>query len=173
MNKISETIKFDGVRFNVVQRKYIDSNKLEYVRDVVDINDAAIILPIDENGDVVFIKQYREAVEEGLLELPAGVIEIGENPEKAALREMEEETGIKANKIEHLITVFPSPGYTNEKMYIYVAKEFSEGKVHLDIDEHIDNIVKIPLEKAMEMLKNGEINQGPAALALAMYNLYR
>ena len=171
MEKILEEIKYNGVRFNVLQRKYKDSKNLEYIRDIVDINDAAVILPIDNNGDVIFIKQYREVVEESLLELPAGVIEKGEDPAKAALREMEEETGLKANKIEHLITVFPSPGYTNEKIYIYVATDFEKGNKHLDIDEHIDKVVKIPYSKAIEMVKNCEISQGNASLALLIYDI--
>ena len=112
---ISEEVKFDGVRFNVV-------------RDCVNPGDAALVLPIDENNNVVFIRQLREAIGEICLELPAGMVDPGEEPIDTARRELEEETGIIAKTVEHLISVYPSSGYTSEKIHIFFAKDFEEGK---------------------------------------------
>lgn len=168
MKKISEKIMYNGVRFNVLQRKYKDNDK-EYIRDIVDTKDAAIILPIDNSGNIIFLKQLREVVEEVMLELPAGIIEEGEEKEKAALRELEEETGLKAQTIEHLISVYPSCGYTNEKIHIYLAKNFEKGKVNLDEDEHIQEVIKIKIEDAFYMLEKGDFKEANVILALLMY----
>ncbi len=166
---IKEEIKYSGVRFSVVQRTYETENGEKYIRDIVTPSNAAIILPIDEDGNIIFIKQYREVVGEELLELPAGVVEEGEDPKEAALREMEEETGMKAKEIELLTEVYPSCGYTNEKMYIYLAKNFKKGKMHLDADEHISGMVKLSIKEALEYLDKGMFKEGNIYTALLMY----
>ena len=83
-------------------------------------------MPINEKNEAIFIKQLREVIGKVELEFPAGIVDKDEKPEDAAKRELEEETGIVANSIEHLITVYPSCGYTNEKVHIFVAKDFSK-----------------------------------------------
>lgn len=148
---ISEEVKFDGVRFNVVQKVYQDENGKTYVRDCVNPGDAAVILPIDENNNVVFVKQIREAVGFLSLELPAGMVDPGEEPIDTARRELEEETGIRAKTVEHLISVYPSSGYTSERVHIFYAKDFQKGNQKLDDTEHIEEIERIPLDRCLDL----------------------
>lgn len=166
---ISEEVKFDGVRFNVVQKVYQNEDGKTYVRDCVNPGDAAIILPIDENGNVVFIKQLREAIGEVCLELPAGMVDPGEEPIDTARRELEEETGIIAGTVEHLISVYPSSGYTSEKIHIYYAKDFKEGKQKLDSTEHIESIERIPLDRCLELVKENYFKHASQNIAIMNY----
>ena len=122
---IKEELKFDGVRFNVVQKVYQREDGKTYVRDCVNPGEAAVVLPIDENDNVVFVRQLREAIGEMSLELPAGMVDEGEEPIATAKRELEEETGLIANEIKHLISVYPSSGYTSERIHIFYAKDFT------------------------------------------------
>lgn len=167
--QIDEKIVYKGKRFTVTQRKYVNDNGMEYTRDIVNPGDAAIVLPITENNEVVFIKQFRESVGKVAFELPAGMIDKGEEPIHAAVRELEEETGLIAKEIIPLISVYPSIGYTTEKLHIFVAKDFSKGKVKLDDDEEILSLEKVPIEKCFEMAKNNKLELASQNIAILMY----
>lgn len=167
---INEEIKYNGPRFNVVQKIYQRENGLEYVRDCVNPGDAVVILPVTDNNEIIFIKQEREVIGEIALELPAGMIDKGELPEETAKRELEEEVGIKANYLELLTYFYSSCGYTSEKMYIYLAKEFSQGTQHLDATEEILDIEKIKIEECMKKLSNNEFEH--ANIKIALYTYY-
>ena len=166
---ISEEVKFDGVRFNVVQKVYQNEDGKTYVRDCVNPGDAAIVLPIDENNNVVFVMQLREAIGEVCLELPAGMVDPGEDPKDTAKRELEEETGIIANTVEHLISVYPSSGYTSEKIHIYFAKDFKNGKQKLDSTENIEEIKRIPLSECLELVKKNYFKHASQNIAILNY----
>ena len=160
---------YDGPRFKVFQKKYETDSGVPYVRDIVHPGDAALVLPIDENNNVIWIKQLREAVNEVHLELPAGIIEPGEEPIQAAYREFEEETGLKAGSMEHLTSVYPSVGYTDECVHIFVAKDFTQGVKHLDPDEEISDIIRMPLEECFEKAKRCEFHHSNMNVALLLY----
>lgn len=149
---LSEEIKYNGIRFKVIQRKYQRKDGLEYIRDCVEPGDAVVILPITKENEIIFVKQLREVIGKLALELPAGMIDAEETPEQAARRELEEETGIKANNIEFLTSYYSSCGYTSEKIYIYIAKDFSYGKQHFDETEEILKVEKIKVEEALEKI---------------------
>ena len=166
---ISEEVKFDGVRFNVVQKIYQNEDGTTYVRDCVNPGEAAIVLPIDKDNNVVFVKQLREAIGEVCLELPAGMVDEGEEPIMTAKRELEEETGIIANTLEHLISVYPSSGYTSEKIHIFYAKDFEIGKQKLDATENIESIEKIPLNKCLELVKENYFKHASQNIAILNY----
>ena len=138
-------------------------------REIVEHNGGACVLYV-ENGAVLLVKQYRYAYGESLYELPAGKLEQGEDPAEAALRELEEETGVCAARAELLFIDYPSPGYTNEKIYIYRAYNGVKTQAHLDDGEFLD-VEYIPLDKAREMLQNGEIRDGKTIIALQAYFL--
>ena len=125
-----------------------------------------------EDGKVALVKQYRYAYGEEVLELPAGKLEKGEDPKLAAIRELEEETGIsaRAEDAELLFVLYPTPGYTNEKIYIYRAYDGERVSAHLDEDEFLD-VEYIPVERVQEMLKNGEIRDAKTIIALQAYFL--
>ena len=169
---ISEETKYEGPRFNVVQRIYEDDKtQKQYIRDSVELLHAAMILPITKNNEVVFIKQFREVLGKETLELPAGIIEAGEEPIVAAKRELEEETGLIAGTIEPLTEVFSSCGYSNEKLYMYYAKDLSLGQKRLDDDEHIGDIVKIPMDECIELVKKNYFEHANQNVCLMLYYL--
>ncbi len=168
---LEESTVFDGIRFKVFRKKYQADNGDVYIRDIVHPGDAALVLPIDENNNVVWIKQLREAVDKVQLELPAGMIDPGETPIEAAKRELEEETGLIANKLEPLTSVYPSIGYTDECLHIFVAKDFTQGHQHFDVDEEITEIVRIPFSECVEMARRGEFNHSNMNVAIMLYNL--
>lgn len=124
---------------------------------------AAAFCVID--GKVVLVRQYRYAYGEELLEIPAGKLNAGEDPMEAARRELEEETGLLAEQMKLLFTLYPSPGYTNEKIYIYRADSVKKGRQHLDEGEFL-NVVYLSLEEAAEMVKKGEIRDAKTVAAL-------
>lgn len=166
---IHEEIKFDGPRFNVVRKEYERENGQKYIRDCVNPGDAVIILPINEKNEVIMEKQFREATGEVHLELPAGMIDKGENPEHAAIRELEEETGLVANKLEHLTSVYTSSGYSSEKIHIYLATDLTKGNIHLDETEEILEIENVPLEKCFEYAMENKYDCAIESLAILTY----
>ena len=139
------------------------------VREIIEHSGGACALYI-QDGKMLFVKQYRYAYGEVVHEIPAGKLNKGEDPSIAASRELEEETGIRARKMEHLFTIYPTPGYTNEKIYIYRALEGEQVCVHLDEGEFVER-VWIPLERVKEMLKNGEIKDAKTIIAVQAYFL--
>ena len=166
---ISEEEKYKGPRFNVTQKIYLREDGTKIVRDIVNPGEAAVILPITDDNEVVFITQYRESVNKVSLELPAGMIDPGEKPIETAKRELEEETGLIANKIEPLISLFPSTGYTSEKVHIFVAKDFKNGKQRLDSTEEILSIKKIKIEECIEKIKKGELENASQLIGILLY----
>lgn len=138
-------------------------------REIVEHSGGACVLYV-ENGKVLLVRQYRYAYGESIYEIPAGKLNEGEDPMQAAARELEEEAGIQAEKLELLFVNYPTPGYTNEKIYIYRAHGAKKTQAHLDEGEFLDAEF-LPLEKVREMLKNGEIRDGKTIIALQAYFL--
>ncbi len=139
------------------------------IREIIEHSGGACALYI-ENGEILFVKQYRYAYGESVLELPAGKLNEGEDPAVAVLRELEEETGIKAKKAELLFVVYPTPGYTNEKIYIYRAFDGERVQAHTDEGEFVD-AVWIKADKVKQMLNTGEIKDAKTIIALQRYFL--
>ena len=166
---VSEEEKYNGPRFKVTQKIYLKKDGTKIVRDIVNPGDAAVILPITEKNEVVFITQYRESVNKVSMELPAGMVDPGEKPIETAKRELEEETGLIANKIEPLISLFPSTGYTSEKVHIFVAKDFKNGTQRLDSTEEILSIKKIKIEECIEKIKKGELENASQLIGILLY----
>jgi len=168
---INEEIMFDGPRFNVTRKIYKRQDGKEILRDIVNPGDAAVILPITEKNEVVFVTQFREAIGKASMELPAGMVDLNEEPIVTAKRELEEETGIIANKLEHMITIYPSTGYTSEKVHIFLAKDFEYGQMHLDETEEILKIERIPIEECIEKAKSGLLENASQVIAILLYKL--
>lgn len=139
------------------------------VREIVEHSGGACVLYV-ENGSVLLVRQYRYAYGESLYELPAGKLEKGEDPKAAAARELEEEAGVRAKRLELLFVDYPSPGYTNEKIYIYRAFDGVKTQRRLDEGEFLD-AEYVPLDRLEAMLKKGEIRDGKTIIALQAYLL--
>jgi ADP-ribose pyrophosphatase len=141
----------------------------EHTYDLVDHADAVTILPIDDEGMVYFVRQYRVGAEKELLELPAGVIDDGEQPLTAAHRELQEEIGRDASHMERLGGFFMAAGYSNEYMHVFYASHLREKSLEQDEDEFL-SLVKVDLREVFGMIRSGEIEDGKtiSAFLLAM-----
>ena len=166
---LNEELKFDGPRFKVYRKEYEREDGLKYIRDCVEPGNAVVILPITENNEVVFVKEEREVIGRISMGLPAGMIDKGEEPIEAARRELKEETGIDAKNIEFLINYYPSCGYTNEQIYIYLARDFSYGKQHFDESEEILSIEKIKIEDCLKMINENKFYHASVNIAILLY----
>lgn len=160
--KSPETV-FEGVRFNI-ERVW----QGERPRDVMRHPGAAVILPLVDAEHVCLIKNYRIAVDQTLFELPAGTLEPNEPPEITAGRELEEETGYRADKIELLTVYFPSPGVMDEKMYTYLATGLTMHAPAREEGEEIENHV-VSLVEAKAMIRDGRIADGKTIAGLLYY----
>ncbi len=140
-------------------------------REIIEHSGGACVLYVQDEK-VLLVRQYRYAYEESIYELPAGKLEKGEDPAKAAARELEEEAGLRADKLELLYLVYPTPGYTNEKLYIYEAVSATETEKHLDEGEFLD-VEYIPLSTVKEMLKKGQVRDSKTIIGLQAYFLRR
>ncbi len=136
-------------------------------REIIEHSGGACVLYI-ENDCVLFVKQYRYAYGEAVYEIPAGKLEKGEDPKCAAARELLEEAGVKSSALRLLYIMYPTPGYTNEKIYIYQAEKGENAQACPDQDEFL-SAEFIPLSKVKKMLKNGEIKDGKTLVALLEY----
>lgn len=136
-----------------------------YRETVIRGKNAAAVLAMDNNGSLIFVRQYRHAFGEMLLEIPAGVLEDGEEPEEGVLRELEEETGKKAETLEFLCEMYPTVGYCTEKIQLFIATDLTEGQQKLDTDEFLE-IEKYTPEEAVDMIYKGQIKDGKTIAAI-------
>jgi ADP-ribose pyrophosphatase len=127
------------------------------VREVAEHPGGAVVLPLLDDGRIVFVHQYRYPTNQYLYELPAGKLDANERPEVCAARELTEETGFTADKIEKLTTIFTSPGFCNEKLHIFLARGLHEGKQNLEEGELGLTLKYIPTKEAFHMVGTNEI----------------
>lgn len=137
----------------------------ESSREIVEHAAAVAIVAIDNNKNIWMVRQYRKPVEETLLEIPAGIMEENETPLYSAKRELEEETGLRANNWESIMSYYSTPGFCNEKLHIFMASDITRGQMNTDSDEFLE-IVKIPLEKAYDMIFQGQIVDGKSIIGI-------
>lgn len=131
---------------------------------------AAVLCVLD--GKVALVRQYRYAYGEAILEIPAGKLEKGEAPMLAAERELSEETGMTAEWLSPICVLYPTPGYTNEKIYVYEAINPKKGLAHLDEGEFL-NLEFLPIPEAIAMITDGRIQDAKTVVALQYYQLKR
>lgn len=163
--KLSSEEIFDGVAIHLYKDEIILPNGSKGVREVIRHPGAVCVLPLTENKEVVFVNQFRYALNKVTLEVPAGKLEKGEDPTEAALRELSEETGLTARKIVPTGALYTTPALIDEIIYMYFATDLEQGEQHLDEDEFV-NAVKIPLDKAVEMVMNGEIRDSKTQIMI-------
>jgi len=157
---------FEGRVFDVTSDT-IQEGELVYRREVVRHPGSAVIIPVFEDETVALVRQYRHPAVRYLLEAPAGTLESGERPEAGAARELEEELGYVAGKLEKLAEFFVSPGFLEEKMWLYLATELTATQQNLDEDELIE-VCRIPFAQALEMISDGEIEDSKTIIGLML-----
>lgn len=168
--KISSSRRYSGRIINVdvdtVRFPDGSSGELEMVRHP----GASAVLPFlgDPAGDdphVLLIRQYRYAADGFVYEVPAGRLDPGETPEECARRELREETGCTAGRLEHLCTFYTTPGFTDERIHAYMASGITHGESALEADEFVETHA-LPLSRALEMIRDEEIVDAKTALTL-------
>ena len=158
---------FNGAVFDVDRDTLVEENGMEIVRDVVRHPGGAGALPLFDDGRVALVRQYRHPAGRELLEIPAGRIEIGESPETCASREVEQEIGFRAGRVEKLAAFYSTPGFCEERLYVYLATDLTRTAQDLDHDEMID-VVYLPLAEAVKMAERGEIEDSKTVIALLL-----
>ena len=163
---LSTKLVFNGSIFDV-RTDRIREGELEYSRDIVVHKGSAVIVPVFDDGTVALVRQYRHAAGIFMLEVPAGSLEIDEDPLTGAIRELEEEVGVVAENVELITEFYVSPGFLTEKMYVFLATSLTETAQNLDGDENIA-IERIPLAAAVEMARDGRIEDAKSIIGLMM-----
>ena len=164
-------VVFKGRKFRVLSGEvFLPSGKRVW-RDVVDFGESVVILPID--GDNVFIiKQYRPAINGWIYELPAGTLQMNEDPFECAKRELIEEIGYEADSIDLLFKMYLSPGYSNEYMYAFVASELRYVGERPEYGEEIE-VVKMPYDKLIDLVGSGKVEDAKSIATILYYDKYK
>ena len=161
---------FDGHVIHVT----LDTVRLEdgrtSLREVVHHHGGACVLPIDDEGCIYLVRQFRYALGEEIWELPAGKLEPGEDPFESAKRELSEECGLSADNYTDLGVVYPTVGYDSEKIYQWAATGLHKGGQHLDAGEFLD-VVRMPFAEALQKVLHGEIKDSKTQIGLMKYAL--
>ena len=163
--QIDSQVVYQGRAFDVRRARVRLPDGREQHLDIVEHVPAVTLVPVDAEGNLWFIRQYRHAAVDTILELPAGTIEAGEDPQVCALRELREEIGFTAGKIEQIGTFFLAPGYSTEFMYVYLAQELHPDPLPGDDDEIIQP-VPVPARAAYELAQRGELGDAKSLAAL-------
>lgn len=138
------------------------------MREIVEHRPAVGMLPVLEDGSVLLIRQYRDAVRQEILEIPAGILNPGESPIEAARRELQEEVGYDATQMEEWGTFFTSPGFSDEELTVFYATGLVESALDPDDDEFID-VVRVERAQIRELLASGRVRDAKTAATLAWY----
>lgn len=157
---------FRGRVFDLTRDTIREGDKT-YEREVVHHPGSAVIIPIFADGTIALVRQYRHPALRYLLEAPAGTLERGEAPEEGAARELEEELGFVAARLEKLTEFFVSPGFCEEKMWVYLATDLTETQQRLEDDEIVE-VVRIPFSQALSMITTGEIEDAKTMIGVML-----
>ena len=157
---------FRGRVFDVTVDTIREGDKT-YQREVVHHPGSAVIVPVFADGTTTLVRQYRHPTVRFLLEAPAGSLRRGEAPEEGAARELEEELGLVAGRLEKLSEFFVSPGFCEEKMWVFLATDLTETRQQLDDDEVIE-LVRIPFAQALSMITTGEIEDAKTIIGVML-----
>jgi len=158
---------FKGAVFDVERDRLREEDGSEIVREVVRHAGGAGCLPLFDDGRVALVRQYRHPARRELLEIPAGKIESGETPAGCAARELEQETGFRAGRIERLAEFYSTPGFCEERLYVYLATGLERAEQNLDRDEYVE-VAYLPFGEAVAMAERGEIEDSKTIIALLL-----
>lgn len=162
---LSSDVIFEGKILRLKKDTVMLENGEHAFREVVEHSGGVCILPVTDDGEIIFVRQFRYPFKEILTEIPAGKREKGEEPLTCGIRELKEEVGAVADKITYLGKLYPTVAYDTEVIYMYLAEGLHFSDQHLDEDEFVD-IVKIPFDKAVEMVMRDEIPDSKTQIAI-------
>jgi ADP-ribose pyrophosphatase len=162
----SETL-LQGRAFKIRRDTLKTPDGRETKLEIVDHGGSVAIIPLDEDNNLLFVRQYRHAAGADLLELPAGTREEDEPFEECAAREIREETGMEAGELQKIGAFYLAPGYSTEFMAVFLATGLKENPLQADDDEFLQ-VEKIPLKKALEMAEHGEMPDAKSLAALLL-----
>lgn len=169
--KLSSEEIFDGVAIHLFRDEILLPNGNKGVREVIRHPGAVCVVPVTDDGNVIFVNQFRYAFNKVTLEVPAGKLEKGEDPLEAAMRELSEETGLSAKNVVYLGELYTTPALIDEVIHMYLATDLVKGEQHLDEDEFI-NTLEMPLSEAVEKVMNGEIKDAKTQTILLKAEKY-
>jgi len=163
--QLTREVIFEGRIFTVTRDVVELGDKTKATRELILHHGGAGVLPVDGDGNVSLVKQYRSGVSQVVTEICAGKLEAGENPLECAKRELAEELGIVAKNIVSIGEFVPTPAYLSEITYLYLATDLDFVGQNLDEDEFLE-IVKMPLSEAVSLVMNGTISDGKTQIAI-------
>lgn len=161
---IRSELVYKGPVFNV-RKHVVEARGGEAVRDVVEHVGGAIMVAVTPEGKVLMERQFRKPLEKEFLELPAGKADPNEDPIVTATRELKEETGYTAGSVKHLVSFYPTCGYSNEHLHIYICKDITPGEKNWDPDEDIE-IIEYDPDEIINMILAGEIEDSKAIIGI-------
>lgn len=170
-----KTMKCDKIYEGKILNLRIDTvelpDKKYSKREIVEHSGGVAIVAITDDNHIVLVKQYRKAVDKVLLEIPAGKLEINEEPRETAIRELKEETGYEAKDLKYLMEFYTSPGYCNEKVYLFLATSLVEGESTPDSGEFIE-MEKYKIEDLLKKVDRGEILDSKSIIGIYLARDY-
>lgn len=173
---MEKTIERDKIFEGKIISVFLDTVQLENgkisKREIVQHGGAVAALAFTSDNQLVLVRQFRKPIDDFLVEIPAGKIEKGEQPEETIRRELVEETGYEVQRLSYLTKFFTSAGFSNEIVYLYVAELGAQTNQSLDEDEIVE-LIEIPIEVVEEKILSGEIKDAKTILAVSLYNLYK
>ncbi len=169
MHLDEKTVSSEQIFDGKIVKLFVDKAELEdgkvVTREVIKHPGGVCVLPLDDKGNVLFVRQFRYPHKKVLLEIPAGKLEYGENHHECGLRELKEETGCTCDKYDYLGCLLPTPAYDSEVIHVYLARGLHYGEQKLDTGEFLD-VERIPLQKAVDMVMDGTIIDSKTQIAI-------
>ena len=167
---VEHTVPYEGVIVDVSLDKAVLPNGRIATREVVEHPGGVAAVPLNEDGTVTVVRQYRYPFSQVLTEIPAGKLDKGEDPKEGILRELHEEIGATVGELIDLGVIYPSPGFCQEVLYLYLAKDLTYGACDPDEDEFLE-VVRIPFEELMAQVMDGTIKDGKTVAAVLKANV--
>ncbi len=161
---LSSEMIYEGKIVKLEKQKVELPNGRISSREIVRHGEAVAILPIDQDGNLLLVEQFRKPIDKVILEIPAGLVEPGEEPAQAAARELEEECGVVAGKLEFVVKYYTTPGFSDEMIHLFRATDLKPSQQNMDTDEFL-NVVSMPVEEFKRKVLAKELIDGKTVLA--------
>jgi ADP-ribose pyrophosphatase len=169
---LSSRVIFEGraVKLRIDTVRTADGRQT--TREIVEHADCIAVVAVDAEDNVLLVRQYRKPLEKELLEIPAGGIDGGEDASAAVIREMQEETGFRPQRVERLCGFYSSPGYCNEYLHLFLASDLVPGRLHAEDTAGIE-VVTVPVAQIPALINSGKIEDSKSLAGLLFYLEYR